>query len=119
MNPDLQRIYARIPEVHCRGLCQEACGLTGMSPVEAKAIKDRVGERFTPTIGTNPILLISKTGVCPLLNPDGKCSVYEDRPAVCRLFGAVKAMRCPHGCRPKKWLRESESRAILRAIENL
>jgi hypothetical protein len=26
--------------------------------------------------------------------------VYEDRPTICRLWGAQQATLCPHGCRP-------------------
>lgn len=34
---------------------------------------------------------------------DGRCRIYEDRPLVCRLWGAVResvgdAFICPHGC---------------------
>lgn len=56
---------------------------------------------------------------CPLLNPDGKCSVYEDRPAICRIWGAVEKMKCPHGCRPKKWMTRDESYAVLAATESI
>ena len=34
---------------------------------------------------------------CPAL-VDGRCSVYEHRPLICRLWGAVESLPCPHGC---------------------
>lgn len=37
---------------------------------------------------------------CPAL-VDGRCSVYDDRPMICRLYGTVEVMRCPYGCVPK------------------
>jgi Fe-S-cluster containining protein len=50
----------------------------------------------------------------------GRCSIYSMRPAICRLFGAVDhpMLRCPHGCRPEKYLTDAESRAILKDIED-
>lgn len=39
------------------------------------------------------------TGRCHLLK-DGRCSIYADRPLLCRLFGAVPKMACPFGCKP-------------------
>ena len=44
---------------------------------------------------------------CPLLTGN-KCSIYEDRPEVCRLFGTVPELQCPKVPQiPKKpsWLR--------------
>jgi Fe-S-cluster containining protein len=40
---------------------------------------------------------------CPYCSPTG-CEVYLHRPVVCRLFGAVDGMECPHGKRPAKRL---------------
>lgn len=31
----------------------------------------------------------------------GRCSIYEHRPLICRLFGATTDLRCGHGCRPE------------------
>lgn len=116
----LAAIYARIPDVECRGLCQEACGPIAMSQSEAQAIRDRVGARVR-LVGDGPQVYLTnaRTLTCPLLNPDGKCSVYANRPAICRIFGAVQAMACPHGCRPKKWMTREESYEVLSATETV
>ena len=50
---------------------------------------------------------------CPAL-VDGGCSVYEDRPTICRLWGATQSMPCPHGCTPADALTQEESHALLR-----
>lgn len=115
----IEEIYARIPEVECKGLCQEACGPIGMSAGEFATIKERVGERVRGIEMGRQTFIVGKSLRCPLLNPDGKCSVYAERPAACRLFGAVKEMQCPHGCRPKKFLKDREARQILRDIDVL
>lgn len=61
-------------------------------PAEAKVIEARHGSLPAPLADLTCDKLI-----------DGKCSIYEDRPFICRVFGAVKSerMRCPHGCKPK------------------
>ncbi len=116
----LAKIYATIPALECRGLCQDSCGPIMMSQAEAKAIKDRVGARVDLRGEGRQIGLMNlKTLTCPLLNPDGKCSVYEQRPAICRIWGNVQKMACPHGCRPKKWMTREESYAVLAATEKV
>jgi len=37
--------------------------------------------------GDNMVVPITKSGRCPFLSEDYKCTVYKDRPAVCRVFG--------------------------------
>jgi Fe-S-cluster containining protein len=50
---------------------------------------------------------------CPAL-ADGRCTVYEDRPTICRLWGAAQSMPCPHGCTPADALTQEESHELLR-----
>lgn len=115
MSATLAEIYARIPSVKCKGLCQECCGPIGMSPLEMERLRGRVGEKIQPTsMGPFGFGLCSKSLTCPLLGANGRCTVYDLRPVICRVWGAVKSMRCPHGCRPKRWLSKEESFELLR-----
>lgn len=43
------------------------------------------------------ILPITEDSLCPFLQEDLKCAIYEDRPNVCRQFGDEShwALRCP------------------------
>lgn len=102
-NAEMDKLYRRIPEVHCKGLCQEACSIIPMQESEARRLKARTGE--WPTYDAKELR-------CSMLTEDGKCSVYGIRPLVCRLFGAVRKMTCPHGCVPDRWVSEAEARAI-------
>lgn len=90
----LKKAYAQIPEVECKGLCQTYCGPIPVAPVE----EERLTEKCGSAPGVN-----EDTGLCDRLTPDGKCSIYEHRPFICRAFGAVKhpQMTCPHGCKVK------------------
>lgn len=52
-------------------------------------------------------------GMCVYL-VDGRCSVYQNRPLICRMYGAVESLPCPHGCKPDRGaLPDAESRALL------
>lgn len=92
MNPQVAEIYAKLPPLRCKRLCQECCGPVLMSKAEAAAI--------TAATGTLPGVDASLT--CTLLDAaSGRCAIYEHRPMICRLWGMVKKMKCPHGCVPE------------------
>lgn len=120
----LEEIWRRVPDVHCRGKCQECCGPIGLSHAEFARVKERVGDKLEALSAMSfGDLGIGITGRgprlgCPLL-VNGRCSIYEIRPLICRIWGAIKAMRCPHGCRPKRWLKPDEAHALLSAAEQL
>jgi Fe-S-cluster containining protein len=47
-----------------------------------------------------PLSFDARTGRCNYLNDGGRCSVYEVRPLVCRIFGASDKLPCIWGCKP-------------------
>lgn len=104
----LEEIYAQVPEVHCKGLCTQACGPVLASPAENQIILERHGSLPLPL----PNLQCDKL-------KEGRCSIYSARPLVCRLFGAVREMRCPFGCVPRKFLSDRDASALLRATNSL
>lgn len=54
--------------------------------------------------------------MCDKLTHDKRCSIYEDRPAICRIYGLTRALKCPHGCIPSEWMEDDE---ILRLFIDL
>lgn len=86
----MDALYAELPTMKCRGLCFDHCGPIVLSAEEWQRIKERKGN-----VQAGP------DHVCPMLNPAGRCTVYEIRPMICRLWGVVDSMRCPHGCKPE------------------
>jgi len=50
---------------------------------------------------------------CTLLTKEGRCSVYEIRPMVCRLFGVSIGIECPWGCKPSRLLSHEEGKRFL------
>jgi len=109
----LEAIYAKLPTIECKGLCHGCCGPIAMTRLEWKRIKSTVG-KSDKEIGP----LKGEQGLtCPLLSDDHKCLVYQVRPLICRLWGLVKEMKCPHGCEPSRWLPDPEARAIIKEME--
>lgn len=104
----LEAVYRRVPDVKCKGKCAECCG-----PILCGGAE---WARIVPLAGA--VAAIGGDLSCPLLK-DGRCSVYAVRPLICRLWGAVKAMRCPHGCRPSRWLSDAEARDLLNTVADL
>lgn len=64
------------------------------------------------------VLLPADNDRCPLL-VDGRCSVYNARPMICRLFGAVEGMICKHGCKPADLLTDDEGFDLVTALSKL
>lgn len=113
----LAEIYAQVPRIRCKGKCQESCGPIAMSAAEARVIRAvSAGKAEFGDIGGIGQTITNfdpKTLHCPLLGPNGRCAIYEHRPVICRIWAVTKEMRCPHGCRPDRWLSRSECHALL------
>lgn len=110
----LAALYAQIPDVRCKGLCQRSCGPIGCSGAEAEALVNE-GIALPVPIGH------SKYGdlTCSHLGQDGRCAIYDKRPMICRLFGATRELRCPHGCLPDQPLTDDQARDLLRQAREL
>lgn len=97
MADSLERIYRAVPTVACRGLCSDSCGPIDMSIEERRRIAAH-GVNIPPAADALTAIREGRpVADCPALD-DGRCTVYDDRPLICRLWGAVESMPCPHGC---------------------
>lgn len=95
----LQEIYDSLPTVDCKGHCWNSCGPIDMSPLEWMRIEERGVEipEFTPE--RSRLWAMDLPLHCPALDPETKrCTVYDVRPLICRLWGVTESMPCPHGC---------------------
>lgn len=112
-------LYAQVPDVDCKGLCVESCGPIDMHPYERARVR-RAGVRI-PAPG-DALQQIVETGeyACPAL-AGGRCSVYELRPMICRVWGASEELSCGHGCRPAsgRLLSGPETRALVDASKSM
>ncbi len=106
---NLDAIYAAVPDLVCGRACGSVC-TTGPIPIgviEWEGIRDWLG--VSPPHGDQ------STWVCPFY-ADGACTIHPVRPLICRLWGAVEDMRCPHGCTPERFLTRGEAEDLLRAV---
>lgn len=116
---DLDELYAKLPRIDCKGLCHEACGPIAMAPSEMerlRAVSDRALRPIDDGDGVVYLLPEPDTLTCPLLSAEKRCTAYAARPMICRLFGLVRKMRCPFGCKPARWLSDDEAVAFLATV---
>jgi Fe-S-cluster containining protein len=115
---EMKRLWRDVPHVQCKGLCQGACTNVPLMPVEAIYLIEKhaanplpawhgFGYKATmmPTLGIN--------GPCEFLR-EGRCSIYDDRPAVCREYGhKVLTLDCGHDCQPSRPFTNEAASAIM------
>jgi Fe-S-cluster containining protein len=121
---ELRRAYANIPPVPCRPRCGDCCGPAPMQRMEWERVKDlvppgaivhRTLESDGPYVPAGAfVVLDAASGMCGFLSRDGNraCTIYDKRPLVCRLFGAVRDvanLACEHGCLAAKPIGPKES----------
>jgi uncharacterized protein len=102
---DIRRLRVLIPTFTCRAGCRDCCGPIPFSRWEWEQVPEKKHATCLE---------------CPYSSPYG-CSIYEDRPIMCRLFGTVDdpIMRCPHGCGPEKLLTAEEGARIRDAYREI
>jgi hypothetical protein len=105
----LEALYAQVPDVQCAGHCSDSCGPIDMSLRERQRIQQRGRGDVTCGAGAS----------CSMLDDERRCSVYDIRPMICRLWGSAQGLACPYGCRPAEGLlsREQAVALILAADE--
>ena len=86
-----KRLYKRLPDMICKEGCTDCCGPVPFSKWEA----DNAKAPYVESYGLNCIHIF-----------DGKCSIYENRPFMCRLYGTTENLKCPHGCQPSYQITE-------------
>lgn len=96
------------PTVACRGLCHRSCTVIGMTPTEFVQLTRVSGKepKVTPDMKCNYLV-------------DERCTVYENRPMVCRQFGTTERLPCPYGCQPSRMMSEAEGYEQLRRFSEL
>ena len=100
INKDLKSIYNKIPSMQCKSGCSDCCGIAPIIKEEAEKL------------GVNGSLLpFDENMRCKYIGENGGCTIYEDRPFICRLFGTTldPALICPHGCSPQVMLTKEQA----------
>jgi uncharacterized protein len=97
----IKNLRKQIPTFKCRSGCSDCCGPVPWSDVERAQVKNHRQQQEID---------------CPYIILEQGCAIYQDRPFLCRLMGAVESgrMKCPYGCGPKKPLTEIQAHALTR-----
>lgn len=120
----LEALYARIPAIKCQGKCASACGPIDMSALERARIRKKThvtltsdyARAFVALSETERLLHIAPD--CPLLK-NGRCSAYEVRPLICRLWGVTREMVCNYGCVPERYLTFPEQLELFEEVQKV
>lgn len=113
----LQAVYDQIPAIpDCTGQCWISCGPIDMTSRERQRIRAR-GYRISQP---DKAAMSADTFWCEALTGDKRCAVYEMRPFVCRIWGAVEDMKCPFGCVPEGgWLSSERGWELMAAVREI
>ena len=85
---DLRR---QIPSFECVPGCHDCCGPVTTSPEEMSRLPRKTAAEQEAALDELN---------CVHLGPQG-CTVYDERPLICRLFGTTARLPCPRGARPE------------------
>lgn len=96
-----KQLYKKIPRFECIEGCTDCCGPVPWSTYELQQAR----------LSAPPPDNADKT--CDFAK-GGRCAIHEHRPLMCRLFGTVDDLRCPHGRGPLKRLSTETGHDIVR-----
>jgi hypothetical protein len=86
----IRTLRQQIPSFECVPGCHDCCGPVTTSPEEMSRLPRKTrAEQDAAMDALN----------CVHLGPNG-CTVYDERPLICRLFGTTKTLPCPNGRGP-------------------
>lgn len=95
---EIQKLYEKIPSFTCKEDCMECCdNQIQFAPEEL----ERMPKVDWPD------------SWCPHLK-NNRCSIYQCRGFICRIYGSSELFPCPHGYGPEKPLTAEETRALFR-----
>lgn len=107
-----------IPAFTCKSGCHDCCGLVPfLTPEKDRVAAIRPLEQWEHFGGDTWVLKSAlQTFTCPFITAGG-CGIYDVRPIVCKLFGAVDVptMQCPHGAAPATMLSDEQARGMIDA----
>lgn len=76
--------------------CGECCGIVPIPQTTFRNHQDKLQRTILFFEYVDDQVYPMTDLMCCFLNKDKVCSIYKDRPEVCRLFGTVKKLQCPY-----------------------
>ncbi|HCN46116.1 MAG TPA: zinc/iron-chelating domain-containing protein [Pseudomonas sp.] len=92
----------QIPSFECVPGCHDCCGPVTTSAEEMARLPRKSAEEQEAALAELN---------CVHLGPQG-CTVYEERPLICRLFGTTPRLPCPRGRGPEEMIDPGAERLV-------
>lgn len=102
------RLRERIPSFKCTQGCHDCCGPVTASSEEMSRLPVKSAAEHEAALAELN---------CVHLGPEG-CTVYAERPLICRLFGTTPRLACPNGCRPEEMIEPAVEQRVHQFIAN-
>jgi hypothetical protein len=100
----------KIPKFECINGCNACCGPVPINEEEARRLNLSCSG-ITQTV--------SQHNLTCTYSKNGKCTVYQNRPFICRIFGVTKSLKCPNNGKPERILSSREERKLLEEYMDL
>lgn len=103
------------------GICHaDCCGLMPMEPEVWEKHKDKALCEVESIVDAEGyVIVVTPDRYCIFLDRHTyQCAIYNDRPAVCRLYGKIKDLPCPWLKRNGKFRSSRETAAIRLKIDH-
>lgn len=104
----IARLRERIPSFECVQGCHDCCGPVTTSSEEMSRLPVKTDAEHEAALNELN---------CVHLGPNG-CKVYEERPLICRMFGATPHMPCPNGRGPEEMVDAKTESQVHQYITN-
>lgn len=116
--PQIRAILSRLPTLNCQKKCSYCCTGIKVTPVENRHIKRVTGTTGFPD--AFKLLRRKEDPTCRFLDREcGLCTIHDDRPMICHMWGLTESMPCPEGCIPSRVLPDKEAHLIMTEIAYL
>lgn len=100
------RLYKKIPAFECIEGCTDCCGPVPWTAYEL----ERAGLAAPPPERDDRRCVFSL---------GGRCEIHDRRPFMCRLFGTVGDLKCPHGRGPLRLMHSEDGHQLVRKYKLL
>jgi len=104
MSVDIEQLRQRIPGMRCVPGCVACCNHVPWSKDEKERMLARWPEKSSNWYNVHSLK-------CPFVTEDG-CSIHEERPITCRMFGISEGLECPRGAMVSDILTEQQASEI-------
>ncbi len=82
----------------CKPGCKaECCGCVPIPKSVIKKNKNKIHRKYEKVeLDRDLILPLTVTHQCVFLDKQFHCSIYKERPFICKIYGTIKELQCPY-----------------------